>query len=84
MHVISGHFGGAASVFRASYEGQFDKCTAVMATSSSASSGQIFSVNPYENHPSLTEIEAEVLWEYAKLNQHIKDVRNTLIPFDAV
>jgi DASH complex subunit DAD3 len=36
---------------------------------------QIFSVNPYEDHPSLTQIEADVLWEYAKLNQHIKDVR---------
>ena len=43
----------------------------IMATSSS----QIFAVNPYENHPSLTQIEADVLWEYAKLNQHIKDVR---------
>ncbi|KAF8478534.1 hypothetical protein DFH94DRAFT_607533, partial [Russula ochroleuca] len=31
------------------------------------------SVNPYENHPSLTQIEADVLWEYAKMNQHIKD-----------
>jgi hypothetical protein len=38
---------------------------------------QIFSVNPYEDHPSLTQIEADVLWEYAKLNQHIKDVRYT-------
>lgn len=36
---------------------------------------QIFSVNPYEDHPGLTQIEADVLWEYAKLNQHIKDVR---------
>ena len=42
-----------------------------MATSSSP----IFTVNPYESHPSLTQIEADVLWEYAKLNQHIKDVR---------
>jgi DASH complex subunit DAD3 len=38
---------------------------------------QIFSVNPYEDHPSLTQIEADLLWEYAKLNQHIKDVRYT-------
>ena len=45
------------------------------ASASAASSSQIFSVNPYENHPSLTQIEADVLWEYAKLNQHIKDVR---------
>jgi len=34
-------------------------------------------VNPYEEHPSLTQIEADVLWEYAKLNQRIKDVRCT-------
>ena len=48
-----------------------------MATSAttSVSSSQIFSINPYENHPSLTQLEADVLWEYAKLNQHIKDVR---------
>jgi hypothetical protein len=39
------------------------------------SNSQIFSINPYEHHPSLTQIEADVLWEYAKLNQHIKDVR---------
>ena len=43
----------------------------IMATSSS----QIFTVNPYENHPGLTQVEADTLWEYAKLNQHIKDVR---------
>jgi hypothetical protein len=48
-----------------------------MATSAttSVSSSQILSINPYENHPSLTQLEADVLWEYAKLNQHIKDVR---------
>ncbi|KAI0256845.1 DASH complex subunit Dad3-domain-containing protein [Lactifluus subvellereus] len=45
-----------------------------MAASNPASSSQIFTVNPYEDHPSLTQIEAEVLWEYAKLNQHIKDL----------
>jgi hypothetical protein len=44
--------------------------------STSTSSSPIFSVNPYENHPSLTQLEADVLWEYAKLNQHIKDVRH--------
>jgi DASH complex subunit DAD3 len=44
----------------------------------SAVAGQkIFEVNPYESHPSLTPIESEVLWEYAKLSQHIKDVRLT-------
>ncbi|KAF9780510.1 DASH complex subunit Dad3-domain-containing protein [Thelephora terrestris] len=35
-------------------------------------SAQIFDVNPYENHPELTQTEAEVLWEYAKLNQRLK------------
>jgi len=46
---------------------------AASATTASTSSSPIFSVNPYENHPSLTQLEADVLWEYAKLNQHIKD-----------
>ncbi|KAF9454601.1 hypothetical protein P691DRAFT_692288 [Macrolepiota fuliginosa MF-IS2] len=32
----------------------------------------IFLENPYETHPSLTPLEAEVLWEYAKLAQHVK------------
>ena len=38
-------------------------------------STQIFDVNPYENHPELTQAEAQVLWEYAKLNQRLKIVR---------
>jgi DASH complex subunit DAD3 len=51
--------------------------TAASATASTLTlSSPIFSVNPYENHPSLTQLEADVLWEYAKLNQHIKDVRH--------
>ena len=37
-------------------------------------STQIFEVNPYENHPELTQTESEVLWEYAKLNQRLKIV----------
>jgi len=45
------------------------------ATTMDDANSQIFSVNPYEDHPNLTQIEADVLWEYAKLNQHIKDVR---------
>ncbi|KAG5723996.1 hypothetical protein E4T56_gene11219 [Termitomyces sp. T112] len=32
----------------------------------------IFISNPYESHPSLTATEAEVLWEYAKLAQHLR------------
>lgn len=42
---------------------------------SPAATHDIFSVNPYESHPSLTPLEAEVLWEYAKLAQHVKLVR---------
>ncbi|KAL5532824.1 hypothetical protein ACEPAF_4598 [Sanghuangporus sanghuang] len=36
------------------------------------SGNEIFKVNPYEGHASLTQLEAEVLWEYAKLSQHVK------------
>jgi len=32
----------------------------------------IFNNNPYGSHPSLTTTEAEILWEYAKLAQHVK------------
>jgi hypothetical protein len=39
---------------------------------SPALASDIFSTNPYESHPSLTVTEAEVLWEYAKLAQHVK------------
>ncbi|KAJ3558374.1 hypothetical protein NM688_g968 [Phlebia brevispora] len=35
---------------------------------------EIFEMNPYEGHPSLSELEAEVLWEYAKLAQNVKDL----------
>ena len=40
----------------------------------SSSSNDIFSVNPYENHHSLTQLQSEVLWEYAKLAYHVKAV----------
>ena len=30
--------------------------------------------NPYEGHPELTKLEAEVLWEYAKLAKNVKSV----------
>jgi len=33
----------------------------------------IFHQNPYESHPGLSAVEAEVLWEYAKLAQHVKE-----------
>ncbi|KAJ7224505.1 DASH complex subunit Dad3-domain-containing protein, partial [Mycena pura] len=32
----------------------------------------VFADNPYLNHPSLSPIESEVLWEYAKLAQNLK------------
>lgn len=34
----------------------------------------IHNVNPYEGYPHLTELESEVLWQYAKLAQNIKEV----------
>ncbi|KAL7283663.1 hypothetical protein ACG7TL_003099 [Trametes sanguinea] len=42
--------------------------------SSSLSSSSIFESNPYEDHPNLSELEAEVLWQYAKLSQNIKEL----------
>jgi len=32
----------------------------------------VLNENPYRDHPSLSALEAEVLWEYAKLAYHIK------------
>ncbi|KAI8989758.1 DASH complex subunit Dad3-domain-containing protein [Trametes punicea] len=34
----------------------------------------IFEANPYEGHPNLSDLEAEVLWQYAKLSQNIKEL----------
>jgi hypothetical protein len=51
-----------------------------MTTTATSGGSQIFTINPYEDHPSLSPLEAEVLWEYAKLNQQIKDVRATPSP----
>lgn len=34
----------------------------------------IFIENPYVGHPELTSLEADVLWEYAKLAQNVKQV----------
>ncbi|KAF8274880.1 DASH complex subunit Dad3-domain-containing protein [Lactarius quietus] len=45
-----------------------------MTTSATSAVSQIFTINPYEDHPSLSPLEADVLWEYAKLNQQIKDL----------
>ncbi|GBE81729.1 DASH complex subunit DAD2 [Sparassis crispa] len=35
---------------------------------------ELFGTNPYEGHPNLSETEAEVLWQYAKLSQNIKEL----------
>ena len=50
-----------------------------------APSRAIFDANPYEDHRGLSPVEADVLWEYAKLSQHIKDVSRSLplVPLDA-
>ena len=51
---------------------------------SSQPSNEIFLVNPYQSHPSLTPLEAEVLWEYAKLAQNIRmvcSIITSLSPF---
>ncbi|EPT04124.1 hypothetical protein FOMPIDRAFT_1114960 [Fomitopsis schrenkii] len=40
----------------------------------STSGPEIFATNPYADHPSLSETEAEVLWQYAKLSQNIKEL----------
>lgn len=39
-----------------------------------AASTTVFTRNPYEGHPALSPLEAEVLWEYAKLAAHVKNV----------
>ena len=39
---------------------------------SAPTSNDIFDVNPYEANAGLSALESEVLWEYAKLAQHIK------------
>lgn len=31
--------------------------------------------NPYEGNAHYSQLESEVLWEYAKLAQHLKEVR---------
>lgn len=44
-------------------------------------SNSVLETNPYEGHPNLSELEAEVLWQYAKLSQNIKEVRPFLPPY---
>ncbi|KAK0496802.1 DASH complex subunit Dad3-domain-containing protein [Armillaria luteobubalina] len=40
----------------------------------SSTSDPIFLNNPYTDHPSLSAVEADVLWEYAKLAANVKQV----------
>ncbi|KAI0748509.1 DASH complex subunit Dad3-domain-containing protein [Daedaleopsis nitida] len=42
--------------------------------STALSSNSVFDANPYEGHPNLSELEAEVLWQYAKLSQNMKEL----------
>ncbi|KAI0372995.1 hypothetical protein BV20DRAFT_963460 [Pilatotrama ljubarskyi] len=42
--------------------------------STALANSSIFETNPYEGHPNLSELEAEVLWQYAKLSQNIKEL----------
>jgi len=44
-------------------------------TTTATNADSIFESNPYEMHPNLSPLEADVLWEYAKLSQHVKEVR---------
>ncbi|RXK40889.1 DASH complex subunit DAD3 [Tremella mesenterica] len=36
----------------------------------------ITTINPYINHPQLSSLEQQVLWEYAKLGDKIKRIAN--------
>ncbi|KAF9482826.1 hypothetical protein BDN70DRAFT_990885 [Pholiota conissans] len=42
--------------------------------STNPSTSDILTVNPYESHPSLTQLEATALWEYAKLAYNVRTV----------
>ncbi|GJJ12320.1 hypothetical protein Clacol_006561 [Clathrus columnatus] len=35
---------------------------------------QCMEINPYEGHPELTQLEAQVLWEYAKFAKQVKQL----------
>ncbi len=45
----------------------------------SSASDPVFLNNPYTGHPSLTPLEADVLWEYAKLAANVKQVGINLL-----
>lgn len=44
-------------------------------TSAAFPADGIYHVNPYAGHPDLTPSAAELLWELAKVNQRVSDVR---------
>ncbi|KAL1732520.1 hypothetical protein EV714DRAFT_206750 [Schizophyllum commune] len=46
-----------------------------LSSSSEEESRDVYTTNPYANHPSLTPTESEVLWEYAKLARRMKEVQ---------
>ena len=60
------------SLIRDEYQGPY--CGKINNMSSQPPSNDIFLVNPYQSHPSLTPLEADVLWEYAKLAQNLQMV----------
>ena len=47
---------------------------ATMTATVTSSPDLIFEANPYGTYQSLSPLEADVLWEYAKLSQHVKEV----------
>ncbi|KAL1744350.1 hypothetical protein HDZ31DRAFT_38930 [Schizophyllum fasciatum] len=46
-----------------------------LSSSSDGSPNDVYTANPYANHPSLTGTESEVLWEYAKLARRMKEAQ---------
>ena len=44
-------------------------------TAHATSLDDLLTTNPYDGHPSLSQLDADVLWEYAKLAHHVKAVR---------
>lgn len=40
----------------------------------SALASSIHDANPYEGQPGLSELEADVLWQYARLAQNVKEL----------
>ena len=57
------------------------RCARSPTMSTSQSGGEVFERNPYEGKHGLSELEAEVLWQYAKLSQNVKEVRHTPTAF---